>query len=576
MLINFSCDSYLDKQPPAVLAGDILLDENGINGLLLGAYNQMVGGGIFGSAMGSDWTYASGASDDMYKGSEQADQNNYNDVERWTVIPANGYMTERWRDCYNGVARSNYTLEFLEMCQAGSKPIAAQRATQIEAEAKFLRAWFHFSANTVFAKIPYVTTSGIEGREIPNTDAGWSGIEEDLRFAIANLPTSWPAARRGAVTSWGAKGLLAKAFMYQNKLSEAKPILDDIINNGGFELVEKYWDNYDEDTENNKESIFELQCSAGSTFTNSLRLTIAVGIGSGVGPAAVGTWGFYQPSQSLVNCFGVDDDGLPFIYTDPKTAYTQRPGVKDDRAFLSTDPFTPHDGLLDPRLDHTVARRGVDFLGWGIFAGQSWIRHVGNGGPYMSKKFFQKVTSHGRLPGDKTYNDRNFRYLRLAHVLLWRAEIAVEENDLGKATELVNLVRARAANPDGFVMGKVTATIIPNDGKVDTDWTQPAANYKIGLYPTFTNQAYAREAVRMEIRLEFASEGQRFFDLRRWGQGTATPNYDIDVLNAYVADDTKYRGFMGGAVFNAGKRYMPIPETQIDLQKGVLTQDPNY
>ena len=94
----------------------------------------------------------------------------------------------------------------------------------------------------------------------------------------------------------------------------------------------------------------------------------------------------------------------------------------------------------------------------------------------------------------------------------------MEEGDLETARELVNEVRRRAANPVNITMGKVLNYKYPtgpSDAVVDMD--QPAANYLIAEYPTFPSEDYAREAVRMEQRLEFGMEGHRFFDLVRWG-----------------------------------------------------------
>jgi hypothetical protein len=106
------------------------------------------------------------------------------------------------------------------------------------------------------------------------------------------------------------------------------------------------------------------------------------------------------------------------------------------------------------------------------------------------------------------------------------------------------------------------------------DYTKPAANYKVEPYPVgspvFATQAEARKAVQDEIRLEFACGPWRFFDLRRWGILATT-------LNAFIAQDVTFRTFMQGATFNATEDdYWPLPQDQIDLQKGVLVQDPAY
>ena len=161
---------------------------------------------------------------------------------------------------------------------------------------------------------------------------------------------------------------------------------------------------------------------------------------------------------------------------------------------------------------------------------------------------------------------------RLANILLWRAEIAVEDNQLDVAMGLVNQVRNRAKGSTP-VMGLCTTYTLATGTPV-VDYTKPAANYKVEPYPVgspvFATQATARQAVQMETRLEFAMECHRFFDLRRWGLlGTVIPDY--------IIRDGQFRSFMRGAVFSATKNdYWPIPQDQVDLQKGIITQDPAY
>ena len=190
-------------------------------------------------------------------------------------------------------------------------------------------------------------------------------------------------------------------------------------------------------------------------------------------------------------------------------------------------------------------------------------------------------------------NANNYRYLRYSHILLWRAEVAASEGDLATALEYVNMIRERAGNK--VVMGKVLINELPasvypwgegTDGSAyqtggDVDWSQPAANYDIGLYPAFANADEAMEAVQWEQLLEFATEGFRFFDLRRWDN---LPNKIggksmAEVLNEFVDADLRIREFMalgGKSVFTETDKYMPVPQTQIDLQNGVLVQRPGY
>jgi len=573
LLMIYSCsEEFLTKEPPGVAAGSVIQTPAGVEALLISVYERLQNGSqsMFGAAMTSDWTYSGGCSDDAYKGTSAGDQSNFNLLERYEALPNNPYLENRWNACYDGVARANVALEFLWETQKGKTLLSDTRATQVEAELKFLRAWFHFQANKIFEKIPYIKTPTELGttlpEQVPNTDPGWDGIEADLTFAIANLPTTKINGEAGRATKYAAEAVKAQAHMYQKEYSAAKPLLDDIINSGKFSLVSEFYWNFDMTHENNAESIFELQCSTTATATLSVN-------GSGCnffqkGAASAGGWGFYQPSQNLFESFQVNAAGLPVLDVASRKAL-----VSDMGKGGGTD-FTPTPELLDPRVDWIIARRGVDFLGWGIMPGNDWIREQNNGGPYGTKIFMHKLSEQSlNLNGTGFYNGKNYRTYRYASILLWRAEVAVEDNDLALARTYVNMIRSRAKTSTP-VMGLCTSTKNLTSNPT-VDWTKPAANYLINPYPgggvyPFDTKANALKAIQEETRLEFACTNHRFFDLRRWGILTST-------LNAFIAQDVKFRTFMQGATFNATEDdYWPLPQTQIDLQKGVLTQDPAY
>jgi hypothetical protein len=570
LMMTYSCsEEFLTKEPPGVASASQMNTKDGVNALLIGTYQATKGTGRFGAAMGTDWTYASGASDDAYKGTSAGDQSQFNEVERYEVLPSNSYMRERWRDCYNGVARANVVLEALWATQKTAAPFDDTRAKQIEAEAKMLRAWFHFEANKVFENIPYIKTQTELGTVLPetikNTDPGWTGIEEDLQYAIDNLPTTKINNEPGRATKYAAEAIKAHVFMSQNKFSSAKPLLDDILANTNFKLVDWYW-NFDMTHENNAESIFELQCA--TTGSSQQAMMLAGPCMHQAGPASCGGWGFFQPSQDLFEAYQVDANGLPILDV------AARAVLANDMGKGSGDVFTQTTALLDPRVDWTIARRGVDFLGWGIHPGNSWIREQNNGGPYMTKKYMHKKEEQSlNANGTGFDNGKNYRMYRLAHIILWRAEVAVEENQLDAARLLVNRIRDRAKTSTQ-VMGLCTSYVNLGTVTPTVDYTKPAANYKVEPYPVgapaFASQAEARKAVRDEMRLEFATENLRFFDLRRWGIANT-------VLNNYIAKDSKFRNFMKGAIYNPTKNdYWPLPQDQVDLQKGVITQDASY
>ncbi|HCI54842.1 MAG TPA: RagB/SusD family nutrient uptake outer membrane protein [Bacteroidales bacterium] len=573
LALIYSCsDEFLTKEPYGTVLGTALETTDGVESLLATAYQATKGRSIFGSSMGADWVYGSIASDDAYKGTEPGDQSACNDVERWTTLPSNPYVREKWRDCYNGVFCANLVLEYLDKVQQSSKPFPEARAKEIKGEALTLRAWFHFQANKVFEKIPYIKTQAELGNvlpeNVPNTSPCWDEIEADLQEAINNLPTDRPKGEKGRIHKYAAEAIKAQVHMYQNEFDKAKPLLDDILNSAKFNLVAEYGWNFDMTHENNAESIFELQCSTTSTGHTSMMLAGAVKHQKGT--ASCGGWGFYQPSQSLFEAFQVDDNGLPIL--DPNS----RDSLATDQNIKSDVEFHPTEHPLDPRVDYTIARRGIDYKGWGIHPGNDWIRLQENGGPFMTKKFMQAKSEQSlNTYGTGFYNGLNFRLYRLSHIILWRAEVAVEDNDLVLARSLVNQIRNRAKTTTP-IMGLCTSykSLLINPV---VDWTKPAANYKVEPYPDIPADAYpfdtkenARKAVREEIRLEFATEGYRFYDLRRWGIIKQT-------LDDFVARDVKIRIFMQGAVYEPDRDdYWPLPQDQLDIQRGVLTQDPGY
>ena len=83
------------------------------------------------------------------------------------------------------------------------------------------------------------------------------------------------------------------------------------------------------------------------------------------------------------------------------------------------------------------------------------------------------------------------------------------------------------------------------------------------------------KAVQWENRLEFATDGMRFFDLRRWDK--ASPGFMAKTLNDYAKADLRQRpDVMKGATFDEKDKYQPIPQTQMDLEPGVLKQNTGY
>jgi hypothetical protein len=571
----FSCSKdFLDTKPTASNNNVSLANDKGVNALLIGAYHGFVGGGLqqngwFGSwawsASVTNWVWGSVAADDATKGSDITDQSSIVPVEDFTVDAANGYVSDKWNADYEVIGRANDVLKVMAL----ATDITPENATQYKAQALFIRGWFHFELKRVFKNIPYITDDVIDPATVPNNVDTWPMIEADIKFAMDNLPET--QADPGRPTKYAAEAVLARIYLFQQKWSAAKTLLDDIINSGKYSLMTNYDDNYMIATRNNAESIWEIQYAVNDGASDSPNANYGDALNYPQNVDGTQTCcGFFQPKQNFVNAFKVDANGLPLLDTFDDT------NLKNDMGLGSDEEFIPTTDPVDPRLDHTVGRRGIPFLDWGIYRGKAWVRDQGNAGPYIYKKNMFKKAEQGSFSTTTGWatgvNANNYRAIRLAHVMLWRAEVAVEENDLATALALVNQLRERAANH--VVMGLCTTYKLPSQDGLAVDYTKPAANYDVKPYPSFADQAYARKAVRHEMRLEFGMEGYRFFDLVRWGIAAET-------INAMMDNDRNFRSLFGGAVpksFTAGKNeYWPIPQTQIDLQgSDVLTQNPGY
>ena len=598
LAILFSCsEEFLTKEPLGSSSETVFYNEKGISALLIGAYGIIDGGAVWEVSWGAsiqNWTYGSVMSDDAYKGSELTDQIPVNDLERWEVMTTNGYPAEKWKLCLGmGVYRCNDILRIIGLTE-GLDPAVED---ELRAEALFLRAMYTFEAWLVFGdKIPILTLETIEAAggdasKITNVNephAVLNQIVADLTEAASILPHRQSAP--GRPTKWAAKALAARAYLQELNYDEAKPLLQEIIDDGGFSLMPNFMDNYRIASNNNAESIFEIQADVNDGACCSGNAEMGIGLnwphGSDIGMCC----GFHQPSQNLVNAFKVDANGLPMFDSFNNVDLANDQGVPSEDAF---DPFTD---TVDPRLDWTVSRRGIPYRDWGIMRGRDWIRYQPFGGPYMpaSKPFFYQSerytlsTTTGWMTGN---NANNYRYIRYSHVLLWRAECAAFEGDLPTALDYVNQIRDRADNE--IVMGKVLINQLPpavypwgpdtDEGdyqvtNASIDWSQPAANYDIGQYTAFADANEAMRAVQWEIRLEFATEGMRFFDLRRWDKLPAGMRVDMAAtLNAFQQADLRVRTVMQGAQFNMGRdEYLPVPQVQMDLQPGVLVQQDGY
>ncbi|AVR45135.1 RagB/SusD family nutrient uptake outer membrane protein [Christiangramia fulva] len=544
-----ACNEDFTKTPAVgALSDQALQNPDGVDLLLTGAYSVLDGRalGDFGDgafAVSPDNWWFDVLSDDAHKGSTDGDQQELFLLETYAFTPANIYILGKWKALYAGVNRSNAVLSVIE-------GIEGQDFTEKKAEAKFLRGFFNFELQKIYGNPAFISVENYINTEFnqPNPGPIWDKIEEDQKFAMENLPDTQDEP--GRPTSWTAKAFLGKTYLFQGKWSEAFNLLKDVIENGPYALNDEFVTNFVASGENSPESVFAIQFAADDKYSYNGNVGSTLNF-----PNAMG-WccGFYMPTQDLVDAYQVGPDGLPLPdnYSDHHVA--------NDFGLSSAESFTPETGPLDPRLDYTVGRRGIDYNGYGINPGGDWIRNTTSdiSGIYLPKKNVYhngEDVNMGTADWGQQSPGINYNVMRFSGVLLMAAEAAAEMDDLDTALKYVNMVRNRAKN--------MTYVKAP-DGS-------PAANYKIEPYPSFPDKEFALKAIRFERRLELAMEGHRFFDLARWD--IAKP-----VITEYINNETETIPNFGPKTspFQEYMTIMPIPTTAIDLSGGVLTQNPGY
>lgn len=600
--IVFSCqDSFLNPPVKGAVLSSQLQSQAGVEAVLIGAYSALKGNASIPGNPGSwatdntNWVFGGLVGQDAFKGSNSGDQSDINPLTQFGAPATNSYLKVQWQSVYDGVNRANTVIKLLKTIPADK--ISDADKTRILGEAKFLRAFFHMEAKMLWNNVPYVSDSidySSGNFKIPNSNENgyidiWAKIEKDFNDAYTTLLGSGMAA--GRANKWAAGAFLAKTYLFEKKWAQANTVLDDVIAHGTtpagtkYGLNPRFHDSFDAITDNSVESVFALQSSvndgSGAANANANNVLNYPYLSS----LPVGCCGFNQPTFDLANSYRTNG-GLPLLdgtFNDPANE------IADVAWMAATVPSTVAADVkpLDPRIDWTLARTGVPYYDWGIYTGAPWVRSLSDGGPFTPKKAIFSKTEIGKYTDGSSwtpgYNAVNFTFMRFAEVLLMKAEAATETNDLPGALANINLVRKRAANPDGFVKLSKDPTKDDYSAYLDPSIKSvPAGNYVIAQYTSFASQAQARMAVHFERKLELGMEGKRFFDLVRWGETTSS-NTNANPVNLQQAIDYngKYNSLSKGVKFTVGKtEYFPIPQDQIDLNQvngvSVLKQNPNY
>ncbi len=542
-----ACNDMLETVPQGQFTAE-QLDESSVEGLLASAYAGLeahfYGNNEAFAGPSTNWIFDV-RSDDAYKGGGGTGmEENIHLLEVSEINSDNVSCLNKWQNNYYAISRVHNAM--LAVQQASG----IANATEILGELKTLRAWYYFDLIRIFNRIPYFKESddvNTKTNDEFTRDEILSFIKEDLKEAIEVLPEKKSSV--GRITKTTAQAIMAKVCAFTSSWEDVKTYAGAVISSGQYSLYTNFGDLSKIAFNNGSESIFALQCSTANdnahiNWSNLLNCTYSDGNLYGTGDD------FFYGSQNLVNAFRTNDNGLPFL----------------DGTFNKVNVDADYEGNVDPRLDFTVGRIGMPWRGHTYTAG--WCRAYDTYGEFSNKKAWP-APEEALASWPWGCSSLNFMFIRYADILLLKAEALIElasgsnaatDAGLVEARDLVNQVRKRAA-----------ASVNPDYTPLDVNAFE--ANYLVSPYPTdydgnlYWTKERARSAVRFERRLELALEGNRWFDLVRWGD-----NYLLETMNTYMKEESALRPYYQGRTVIAKEIFLPVPISEIDNSNGLYKQ----
>lgn len=420
-----------------------------------------------GAAHNYDWMFGDVLSSDAAKGSEPSDFQDIADMEQWKALPTNGPINGLWRNQWTVIYRANTAIKYLPDAN-----IESSLKNRLLGEAHFMRAYGYYHLARVFGGLPLFSepVKPSEFGKVPRATfaATFKFIEDDWKQAATLLPekNQYAAADLGRATAGSAKAYLARIIVYQlgtdngnnHTWQEVYDLTKQIISSGQYSLTANFAEIFEDEGENNVESIFEIQFGVSTEAW---------------GPIKSGT-----TNNIIQNC-----------------RKTWGWGFNNPTAALAKD-YEPN----DPRLACTMYKDGDIVLG----IKQTIEYPKENETGYLNRK--AAIVK----PAETKAAAQNIRKLRYAEVLLLNAEAAYYLNKFDEARNVLNQIRARAKQstlPKGSKEGSLEYTAIPSGSLNGV--LEPISNSVTGTA--------LLDALRKERRTELAMESLRFWDEIRWG-----------------------------------------------------------
>lgn len=538
-------DSYYQKD-------DFFTDAKKAEMAVVGIYNSL-------TALYADMEVAFPASDDTYYVTGYGNSDNARrDVTHYTLNTLNKYVDGVWKNTYTGLNRANYAIEGIE----GMKDFSKNNTLRLlAADARFMRAFFSFNLVRYWGDVPYKTeySKNYESSYQPRTprEVIYDQIIEDLNIAKGTLKWSSASNSPERASQGAARGLLMRVLLQRAgySLQMDGEITRPADNNRRlyFEAVIKEWeafaDNHslltNQDAAGRQTGYVDLFKGFSAGINNAQESIFEIAFYTPDGTSgARGTWGTYN--GPLVAAPGASAQGKHMQRAN--AFYRVVPEWKD----FFEDSDSRRDVMVctyQYRWDNTINNHIK-------------VENRNNKDWYPGKWRREWMTEHK----DMNYTDVNYCCIRYADVMLMAAEAYNETGETATAWELLNQVRIRAGATEITANNYTALLKAPKVYNLDTFSDEYTDNTEAGKL---------RTALYWERAFELAFEGQRKFDLIRWG----VISQAFTLFGEKTSVNTPARTlYPPGITFKSGKHELfPIPADEIAVNYKLENKNnPNY
>ncbi|MBL7742029.1 MAG: RagB/SusD family nutrient uptake outer membrane protein [Chitinophagaceae bacterium] len=457
MLGAASCKkNFLDRAPLDSVSTTIFWKtETDVQSALAGIYSRLAQ-----NFLGYERVYLDGLTDNAYL-DNNTNQPSMPLLATGSITPTvGGSLSNMYSTPYRAISTCNYFLDNVD-----KSPVADAQKNIYKAEARFVRALCYFDLVQAFGGViiyrNYPTT--LDAVKIAKSTKAevYTFIEEDLDFAIANLPD---VKYNGHAVKGSAQGIKARVLLAQEKWADAAALCQQIMTNatGKFGLSNNYANIFKTTGQTNAAVNIEIMFSTQYLATTNPQRVSPGAAGMDI---ELGWWSLMQPYQDLVNDYHMTD-GLP---------------ASESPLYNAGIPYANR----DPRLNLTVKLPGEAWTNPNT--GAAWNSSYVPATGFITEKYVD-LTKAPFTTTTATSTDQDYVHLRYADILLMYAEAKNE-----------------ASGPDASVYAAIDQV------RARTGIAMPATNQT-----RYNTKDLLREYIRHERRVEFALEGQRYNDMKRW------------------------------------------------------------